>query len=413
MNLSLKRATLPAASSIVLSGSKSETNRLLLLQALFPQIQIANLSNADDAHLMQNALWSAGEIVDIGHAGTAMRFLTAYFSIQEGREVLLTGSARMKERPISILVDALRQLGADIGYEERTGFPPLRIRGKKLSGKSVSLPADMSSQFVSALLLIAPRLENGLRLSLLGSITSEPYIRMTLSLLEQIGVRTRISERELAVLPASPDLTPVRITVESDWSSASYFYSMVALSEIGTEIKLSHFKAQSLQGDSRLANLYRVFGVETLFDDTSITLTKVQQPIAQYVQFNLNDTPDLAQTIAVTCFGLGFATKLTGLANLKIKESDRLTALRNELSRLGAVVTVTSDSLELQPSRSIQENVVVRTYNDHRMAMAFAPLALQVPLIVDDADVVSKSYPDFWNDLQKMGFSMEFVAPSL
>ncbi len=411
MNLILKPSIVNLKSAIAITGSKSETNRLLLLQALYPNITLQNASNSDDSGVMTKALQANDSLIDIHHAGTAMRFLTAYFATQENREVVLTGSSRMKERPIKILVEALQQLGAVISYEENSGFPPIRIKGKKLTENKVSLPADISSQYISALLLIAPKLENGLELTLEGQITSIPYIKMTLALLNEIGVQTSFEGNKITISPLQ-EIPPfgVRGLVESDWSSASYFYSIVALSNIGTEIKLSSYKQNSLQGDAILAEIYKSFGVETLFNsNNSITISKVNNCNLKSAILNLNNSPDIAQTIAVTCFGLGIACHLTGLHTLKIKETDRLEALKAELEKLGAKVHVTNDSLELEASTFIESNKAVRTYNDHRMAMAFAPLALKTPIIINDAEVVSKSYPGFWNDLKQIGFQIENV----
>ena len=390
--------------SIKISGSKSETNRLLLLQSLYPNLTLENTSNSDDSEVMTKALVSNEGVIDVHHAGTAMRFLTAYFAIQENKEVVLTGSTRMKERPIKILVDALRQLGAEISYEEMDGFPPIRIKGKKLTENKVSLAANVSSQYISALLLIAPKLENGLELTLEGEITSIPYIKMTLALLHEIGVETSFVSNTIIVKPKL-SIINYQLSIESDWSSASYFYSIVALSKIGTEIILSSYKENSLQGDSVLAEIYKNFGVETVFNsNNSITILKSQIANPNPLRCNLNASPDIAQTIVVTCFGLGLACHLTGLHTLKIKETDRLEALRIELTKLGANISVTNDSLTLVATKEINSNVKIATYNDHRMAMAFAPLALKVPIIIENAEVVSKSYPDFWVDLAGLGF---------
>lgn len=394
-------------SSITITGSKSESNRLLLLQALYPNLSIKNLSNSDDSVLMQKALASGEDVIDIHHAGTAMRFLTAYFSIQEGREVTLTGSSRMKERPIGILVEALKQLGADIQYEENEGFPPLKIRGRKLTNSKVSLKANVSSQYISALLLIASRLENGLELTLNGKITSVPYIKMTLGLLSEIGVETTFEHNVINVKPKSK-IESKTLVVESDWSSASYFYSIVALSNLGTEITLSSYKKESLQGDAVLAKIYSLFGVDTTFGTTSITLQKSSIPNRQSpIDLDLANAPDIAQTIAVTAFGLGLECNLKGLHTLKIKETDRLVALKTELEKLGAEVTITNESLCLSKSNSIKSGVSIDTYNDHRMAMAFAPLGQKTNLQIKDAEVVSKSYPQYWDDLSLIGFNIK------
>ncbi len=335
---------------VKITGSKSETNRLLLLQALYPNLILENTSNSDDSEVMQKALNSLftihhSQLIDVHHAGTAMRFLTAFFAIQEGKEVVLTGSSRMKERPIKILVDALNELGTEITYEENEGFPPIRIKGKKITQNKVSLPANVSSQYISALLLIAPKLENGLVLTLEGEITSVPYIKMTLALLNEIGVMTTFFGNKITVCHAEL-VSASQFTIESDWSSASYWYSIVALSEIGFQVTLSSYKKDSLQGDSALIDIYKDFGVETTFNsDNSITISKTKNCQLSIVNYQLNNCPDIAQTIAVTSFGLGIACDLTGLHTLKIKETDRLEALKIELTKLGAEISVTNDSL--------------------------------------------------------------------
>lgn len=391
--------------TIKITGSKSESNRSLLLSALYPGITILNLSNSDDAQVMEAGLKKKEGIVDIHHAGTAMRFLTGYFASLENSEVILTGSKRMTERPIKILVDALNALGADISYVNDEGYPPLKIKGKKLSRNKVSLPANISSQYISSLLLIAPSLENGLKLELVGKTTSVPYIKMTLALLTEIGVESEFNGNIISVKP-KPKIKPTTLVVESDWSSASYFYSIVALSDVGTEITLSAYKKSSLQGDSVLQEIYKDFGVETLYGQNQITLKKVAESPRTKINCDLANAPDIAQTIAVTCFGMGIGCHLTGLHTLKIKETDRLEALHTELTKLGADIFVTDKTLTLQPTNTIKKEVAIDTYNDHRMAMAFAPLGLRTSLIVNDAMVVTKSYPDFWNDLKTLQFKV-------
>jgi 3-phosphoshikimate 1-carboxyvinyltransferase len=391
-------------SKLNITGSKSETNRLLLLKALFPNITLANTSNSDDSEVMQKALAGNDEIVDIHHAGTAMRFLTAYFAVNEGREVVMTGSSRMQERPIKILVETLAQLGVEISYLKEEGYPPIKIKGKKVTASKVNLAANVSSQYISALLLVASKLENGLELTLEGEITSIPYIKMTLALLKDLGIQTSFEGNVIKVYPKEAVETREMI-VESDWSSASYFFSLVALAD-AAKITLSSYKENSLQGDSELVSLYEKMGVKTTFENNKMTLEKVAGFNYQDVNFELNNTPDIAQTIVVTCLGLGIGCHLTGLHTLKIKETDRLEALRIELTKLGANISVTNDSLTLVPSQNINHNVHIATYNDHRMAMAFAPLAVKVPIIINDAEVVSKSYPDFWNDLKALNFQI-------
>ncbi|WP_420572037.1 3-phosphoshikimate 1-carboxyvinyltransferase [Kordia sp.] len=409
MNIRLQKSTLHKQSKIAITGSKSESNRLLLLQALYPSITIANISNSDDATLMQKALKSTDSIKDIHHAGTAMRFLTAYYATQNGQEITLTGSSRMQERPIKILVDGLQQLGADIQYTNNEGYPPLQIKGQKLQGNQVNLDANISSQYISALLLIAPTLENGLTLTLNGKITSVPYIKMTLSLLNDLGVKTNFEGNTITVDRFEATQEAKAFTVESDWSSASYFYSLIALSGIGTTVQLSAYKQNSLQGDSCLAEIYTKFGVETTFQENTITLTKTREATQEIIKLDLKNAPDIAQTIAVTAFGLQLPCEMIGLHTLKIKETDRLVALKTELEKLGASVDITDESLYLHIADSINKNIVIATYKDHRMAMAFAPLALRAPIEIEKADVVSKSFPDFWKDLAKIGIEMEEI----
>jgi 3-phosphoshikimate 1-carboxyvinyltransferase len=401
MNLILDHTKLSKIRGILtISGSKSESNRLLILQKLYPQITIQNLSDSDDTRHLQEALINPLETVDIGHAGTAMRFLTAYFAIQNGKKTLLTGSDRMQNRPIEILVKALQSIGADITYENKEGYPPLFIKGKELTDNAVHIKGNVSSQYLSALLLIAPKLKQGLHLNLVGEVTSRPYLEMTLSLLKQISVDYSWQDNSISVLPKEI-VTPQTIKVESDWSSASYFYSLAALSD-DASIKLSSFKKNSLQGDSALISIYKKLGVDTVFNDDVITLVKTSNLKPQNLKLNLVKTPDLAQTIAVTCFGLRISCHLTGLHTLKIKETDRLVALKTELEKLGAVVDITDDSLYLHPAKEIKSNIKIATYKDHRMAMAFAPLCLKAPIIIEEAEVVSKSYPTFWDDFNKI-----------
>ena len=392
--------------SITISGSKSESNRLLILQKLFSEIKIENLSNSDDSVHMQHALSTNKELVDIGHAGTAMRFLTSYFACEDGRETVLTGSERMQNRPIEILVNALKDLGAKIYYEAKQGYPPIRIKGKKITKNKVQINGNVSSQYISSLLLVASKLENGLEIELVGKITSIPYIEMTLSLLTQLGIENKFEGNFITVFPVK-EVKKQIVVVESDWSSASYFYSIVALSEIGSEIQLSAYRKQSLQGDSCLAEIYNHFGVETSFSNNSIKLKKVKETNSATLEINLKNAPDIAQTIAVTCFAERIACNLSGLHTLKIKETDRLVALHDELSKLGASISVTEESLHLNGSTVINKNISIKTYNDHRMAMAFAPLALRVPIKILNAEVVTKSYQKFWEDMQQIGIKID------
>lgn len=383
----------------MLSGSKSETNRMLLLQALFPNITLDNISNSDDSVVMGKALNKNINHIDIHHAGTAMRFLTAFFALQEGREVVLTGSSRMQERPIEILVNALKSLGADIEYLNNQGFPPLKIKGKKLLNPKISIQANVSSQYLSALLLIAPHLENGLELTLEGKITSFPYLNMTLELLKNIGVISKFQENVITILPKKI-IEDYHHIIESDWSSASYFYSFVALSKIGTSISISSLKQNSLQADAVISKIYEKLGLVTTFKNATIEISKVKSHEISHLEYDFLDAPDIAQTVAVTCFGLGISCHFTGLHTLKIKETDRLVALQNELTKLGAEIEIDTVSLSIKASNFIVDNQVIKTYQDHRMAMAFTPLVLKTNLYIENPEVVTKSYPNFWEDVQ-------------
>ncbi|MCL7753928.1 3-phosphoshikimate 1-carboxyvinyltransferase [Polaribacter sp. Z022] len=392
--------------NITISGSKSESNRLLILQNLFPEVTIDNLSDSDDSVHMQHALSTKDEVVNIGHAGTAMRFLTSYFAVKEGRETVLTGSERMQNRPIEILVDALKDLGANISYEDKVGYPPIRIKGTTITKDKVQINGNVSSQYISSLLLIASKLENGLEIELIGKITSVPYINMTLSLLTQLGIESSFEGNIIKVNPKK-NIDKQTVVVESDWSSASYFYSIIALADIGSEITLSAYKEESLQGDSCLATIYEHFGVTTTFGKNSITLKKVRATKKETLEIDLKNAPDIAQTIAVTCFAEEIACNLTGLHTLKIKETDRLVALHDELSNLGANIAVTDVSFHLEVTSKINKNIAIKTYNDHRMAMAFAPLAFKVPIQILNAEVVTKSFQKFWDDMQQIGIKID------
>jgi 3-phosphoshikimate 1-carboxyvinyltransferase len=407
LDIRLEKSSLRSGCHVTLPGSKSETNRLLLLQAAFPQLLIENGSDSDDSAVMRSAIAQSSGTINVQHAGTAMRFLTAHFASQPGTEVLLTGSGRMQQRPIGILVEALRALGAEISYEKNDGFPPLRISGRRLAGGGITVDGSVSSQFLSALLLAAPQFENGLEMRLVGKPASRPYLMMTLELLARIGVQTGF-ENGLIRVGHAKSVAPQTIAVESDWSSASYFYSLAALSQTGTEIALFAFRKDSLQGDAALAAIYRSFGVETRFiGDGKIVLVKTKSGLPDTIGLNLCDTPDIAQTIAVTCLGLGISCRLSGLRTLRIKETDRLQAMKDEMEKFGAAVSISDAELQMQPPQRLNAGVRVSTYDDHRMAMAFAPLALKVPLVIADAEVVSKSYRGFWDGLARVGIDLD------
>ena len=408
MKLKIQNSNKEANGDLTITGSKSESNRLLIIQALYPQIEIHNLSKSDDSKVTLEGLKSKKNVIDINHAGTAMRFLTAFFAIQPNREIVLTGSNRMQERPIKLLVEALNSLGADITYVKEPGFPPLIIRGKEISINRVSLPANISSQYISALMLVAPALKNGLKIDLIGETTSFPYIKMTQSIMDQLGFETAFDGNQISIKSAS-SININHWKIESDWSSASYFYSIVALAD-RSEISLKSFFEESKQGDAALTEIYEKFGVKTTYSNGKIILSKITDfNPPNFITLNLKNTPDLAQTIAVTCLGLNIDCKLSGLHTLKIKETNRLTALKTEIEKLGGNVKITDRSLELLNTGKINENILIDTYNDHRMAMAFAPLGLRVPININNPKVVSKSYPDFWDDLQKIGFNQNII----
>ena len=386
-----------------LTGSKSITNRLLILRNIYPSLTIKNKSKSEDSVVLENALKSSSNVKDINHAGTAMRFLTAFYSIQEDKEIIIRGSKRMHERPIYPLIDCLKLIGADISYLEKDGFPPIKIKGKKLNFKKVEISSNISSQFISAILLVAPKLVGGLVIELKGELISKPYVKMTLSLLNNLGIKTSF-EGKLIKVANLEKIQEKCINVESDWSSASYWYSIVAFSK-RAEVRLNNFYKKSIQGDSVLVKYYKELGVDTKFVENKIILTKIKDfTPPKHLTLNLVDSPDLAQTIAVTCFGLKIHCFLDGLQTLNIKETKRLNALKNELTKLGANVQVTESSLKIFEAQKLKKNIIINTYHDHRMAMSFAPLSLKIPISIENPNVVVKSYPGFWDDLKKAGF---------
>jgi 3-phosphoshikimate 1-carboxyvinyltransferase len=391
--------------AVSISGSKSESNRLILLRAYMSYFKIFNLSDSDDTQLMLSAIESDKKEINIGHAGTAMRFLTSYYSSISENSKILTGSNRMKQRPIAILVDALKDLGCDIEYIEKSGFPPLKINGKNILTNSVTLPANVSSQYISSLMMLGVSLENGLKIKLSSEITSLPYILMTKKIIERIGGTSKIHHREITIEPLTEKVIPEQF-VESDWSSASYFFSIAALSK-SARLILSTFFKDSLQGDSTLVDIYKIFGIETIFEEDHIILSKNKIDLPKSINLNLKDSPDLAQTVIVTCLGLGVDCTLEGLHTLKIKETDRLIALKNEIEKFNVdKVEITENSITLENNSNLKHEVVIDTYNDHRMAMSFAPLSLIVPIKINNPEVVTKSYVNFWKDLESLGFNI-------
>lgn len=394
---------------IMLPASKSISNRVLIMNALGGgKGTLYNIAQCDDTDVMVNALSKDADTVNIGAAGTAMRFLTAYFSQKEDSKVLLTGSERMRKRPIQILVNALNHIGADIEYAEESGFPPLCINGKKLHGGLVSLDGSVSSQYISALLMTAPLMENGLVLDLENKIVSRPYIQMTLTLMERFGIKSEWFGNRISVAPQA--YNPIDFKVESDWSASSYWYQICALLP-GSSITLPLLFSNSVQGDSQIVKLFEPLGVTTTYGKDSIVI-KSQQTSIKHYDLNLVEQPDLAQTFVVTCCLMGITFNFEGLDNLKIKETDRIAALITEMAKLGYVLTEPQPgTLSWNGDRCNAEQVpVIATYKDHRMAMAFAPASIVLDNIhIDDPAVVSKSYPNYWEDLKKAGFAIEEI----
>jgi 3-phosphoshikimate 1-carboxyvinyltransferase len=391
---------------VQLPASKSISNRLLILNALSnAPAHIGNISDSDDTKAVSEALASAERIIDICAAGTAMRFLTAYLAVTPGIDKVITGSARMKNRPIGLLVDSLRSLGANIRYMGREGFPPLHIRGKQLlPGGELSVDGNVSSQFISALLMAAPRMENGLTLHITGDVASAPYILMTTGLMNRFGINTEWDGNTIRVGHA--EYIPVQTEVEADWSAASYWYSLLAVNGEG-EVKLRGLSAASLQGDAAVATLFEPLGVTTEFTDEGIILRPSERSCKR-MDYNFINEPDLAQTLVVCCCLLNVPFRFTGLAGLKIKETDRIEALRHEMQKCGYMLnTPADDTLEWTGKRCTAKPCpFIHTYEDHRMAMAFSAVAcvFEQGVTIESPSVVTKSYPGYWRDLRESGF---------
>ncbi|MXV17766.1 3-phosphoshikimate 1-carboxyvinyltransferase [Hufsiella ginkgonis] len=406
-NLVLSAGKRDIHAEIRLTGSKSESNRALVLEALSDGgVKVENLSEAADTVTLNKILRSLVAetpitIVDVGPAGTAMRFLTAFAAVK-GIEAIITGTARMKQRPIGLLVDALRTLGASITYAEADGFPPVNTHpGFRQQTRVVSIKGDISSQYITALLLVAPVLPQGLELEIEGELTSRPYVEMTLSMLSQVGISHEWNGDRI-VIPRQPFIITT-LTVEPDWSAASYWYAMAALAETSA-ISLPNLRKYSLQGDSRIAEIMANFGVTSTFVGNGLEIKKEPKTFVPKL-FDLKDCPDLAQTVIVCCAALGHNASFTGLETLKIKETDRIQALQNELAKFGVKFTADGTTYHLDSSeRFFPEKIRISTYEDHRMAMAFAPLALVIKEVeIEDYLVVEKSYPDFWTHLAQIG----------
>ena len=394
-----------------LTGSKSISNRLLILQALSGHMNVLkNLSDSDDTVVIQKALSSQDTTIDVGIAGTAMRFLTAYYALR-GSEVILTGASRMKKRPIKGLVDALSSLGADIKYMENEGFPPLKIKGGNLKGGFLQMKADVSSQFISAILMIAPYFEKGIQLKLIGEVLSRPYIEMTLKLMEKQGLPYKWVGDTISLLPGNYQNNITR--VESDWSSISYMFELVALSSSGC-VQLTQVDENSVQGDQEAMRYFDLLGVDSSIEHGVLTLRKRHDfELPKLLELDCLKTPDLAQTLAATACGLGVHMKLTGLQSLPIKETDRLMALKNEFEKCGAQVQIINNkALDIIPGTELLNRTFnFETYGDHRMALCLAPLALKAKLLtINNPMVVNKSYKSYWEDLKNLSFNIELIT---
>ena len=395
----------PVRATIPLASSKSESNRALIIDALTGfRCDLQNLSTARDTQTMIRLLKLNEEIADVLDAGTTMRFLTAYFAVT-GQQKTMTGTSRMCERPIGILVDALRTLGADIAYLNEIGYPPLKLRGfTPLATNRLSIRGDVSSQYISALLMIAPYLPNGLRLEMTGDIGSRPYMEMTLAQMAYFGADVQADWDNKTITISPKSYTPKPYAIESDWSGASYWYSATALARDETaQIDLLGLKAKSLQGDSAIVGLMHSFGVASTFTETGVRLTK--GPAAESLAWDFTDCPDLAQTVAVCAAMKGITLRLTGIESLKIKETDRVAALQAELPKIGAelVEVVPNDRYEVRALNTKPTAVPrIDTYDDHRMAMAFAPVAMRQEVVINEPVVVAKSYPSFWDDMARV-----------
>lgn len=387
---------------INLPASKSISNRALILNALsYSVYDVQNLSDCDDTKVMLKAFDSNSNKFDIGAAGTSMRFLTAFLAKTVG-EWEITGSERMKQRPIKILVDALTSLGGKIEYIENEGFPPLKIFGSALMGGEISLDGGISSQYVSALMMIAPYMVNGLKITLTGNIVSKPYILMTAGMMKDFGVKVDFRGNVIDIRPQV--YKPTSYTVENDWSAASYWYEILAIAEKG-KITLKGLQKNSLQGDSEVVNIFKNLGVETEYHKDSVTInSKPETRNQKLFYYSFTNVPDLAQTVVVTCCLKNIPFEFSGLQSLRIKETNRIVALKNELEKLGFVLKEKDDDKLIWDGETCekQENPAISTYEDHRMAMAFAPVVLLFPIEIENPHVVSKSYPKFWEDLEKI-----------
>ena len=409
MNLKLHKASSINHSTIHLPGSKSISNRILIIKALSGlDFTIRNSSDSDDTKHLNEALqyYTNSNLINVGHAGTDMRFLTAFLSLKNG-SYELTGSDRLQQRPVKDLVEVLKTLGADISYKNKEGYPPLLISGKQLSGGKVEISGSVSSQFITALLLVAPYFTNGLELTIIGDLVSKPYVNMTVELMKEFGASVIWKDHEICVQPVPYTYTKKEFLVESDWSAASYYYSIVALSKLNTSLSINGLFQKSLQADSVCTEIYKNFGVTTSYSENEITITKSTTVSKSELEYNFIECPDIAQTVVCTSVGLQIPFTFTGLQTLKVKETDRIVALKNEFAKFGIELVVSDNSIQWLVTKSLNNsNVSIAAYNDHRMAMSFATLSVLLDeVIIEDANVVSKSYPLFWEHLKSIGIN--------
>jgi 3-phosphoshikimate 1-carboxyvinyltransferase len=402
MNLKLHKASSIKMSTIDLPGSKSISNRILIIKALSGlNFEIKNSSDSDDTKHLNEALesYKNSNLINVGHAGTDMRFLTAFLALKNGNYEL-TGSERLQQRPVKDLVEVLKTLGADISYKNKEGYP-------QLSGGKVEISGSVSSQFITALLLVAPYFTNGLGLTIIGDLVSKPYVNMTIELMKEFGASVIWQDNKISVQPVPYTYTKKEFLVESDWSAASYYYSIVALSKLNTSLSINGLFQKSLQADSVCTEIYKNFGVTTSYSENEITITKSTTVSKSELEYNFIECPDIAQTVVCTSVGLQIPFTFTGLQTLKVKETDRIVALKNEFAKFGIELVVSDNSIRLLVTKSLNNsNVSIATYNDHRMAMSFATLSVLLDeVIIEDANVVSKSYPLFWEHLKCIGIN--------
>ncbi|WGH25525.1 MAG: 3-phosphoshikimate 1-carboxyvinyltransferase [Candidatus Shikimatogenerans bostrichidophilus] len=399
---------------IKITGSKSLSNRLLIIKKLYNNVKLYNISNSNDTKIMIKALESNENKIDIKDAGTVMRFLTSYYSIQNKKKITLTGTKRMQKRPILYLVEALKSIGANIKYKKKFGYPPIVIKGKILKKNIIKIPSNISSQYITSLILIGPKLKKGLTIKLLNDKFSISYIYMTIKILKKLNFNIKVKKNYIYIKKYKTTKKKKIYNIESDWSSASYFYSILSILNEKKKLILKNFKKKSLQGDKIISCIYKkYFGIKTKFikKDNIIILKKSYKKKPKYLKLNLKSTPDIAQTIIITCSCLKIKCLLKGLNTLKIKETDRLEALKKELKKIGVITKITNKSIEIKKfKKNKKDKIIIKTYKDHRMAMAFSTIAIiKKEILIENPYTINKSYPNFWKDLKKIGFISEII----